>query len=159
MMTHATDRTAQAERLAVDLTAVDQRVQELDRRVTALHLLMAADDARHIEQAIIDAAAAATDLHKVTGVLGGSGLVQRLAERVEDLADPVLARRFDQLLDDIDATRRRVARSAVLTRVAASQLDQQLGQVLVPLEQTGMYSSPSQSAPNSSGPRLVDRLA
>ena len=159
MINQLDDQAAQADRLAVDLTAVDQRVQELDRRVTALHLLMAADDARHIEQAIIDAASAATDLHKVTGVLGGSGLVERLAERVEVLADPQLARRFDQLLDAIDSTRRRVARTAVLTRVASAQLDQQLGQVLGPLEQTGMYSRPSQSGPTPSGPRLVDRLA
>ena len=110
------------DRLRVDLTAVSQRVRELDRRVTALHLLMAADDARHIEQGIIDAAGAATDLHKVTSVLGGSGLVTRLRARVDDVDDADLDAVLADLEDEIDATRRRVLRSSVLTRVASAEL-------------------------------------
>ncbi|MDG2111546.1 MAG: hypothetical protein P8N02_02910, partial [Actinomycetota bacterium] len=158
--TTALDEGATLERLAVDLTAVRQRVRELDRRVTALQLLTAGDDSRHVEQAIMHAATAATDLHKVAGLLGGAGLMDQLRARVEATGDPTLAADLETLAEEIDVTRRRVARSSALASAASGQLDRQLALVLGTSESSGEYSGRRRSTGvASTGPRLVDRLA
>ena len=149
-----------AERLRVDLMALRQRVCQLDRRVTALQLLSAADDGRHIEQAIMDTAAAATDLHKVTELLGGRGMIDRLHERVVSLGDPTFARTLDALVDEIDEIRARVGRSSMLTTAASAQLEQQIALILGRPAVSGEYrSSPNSPAGYGASPRLVDRLA
>lgn len=148
------------DRLRVDLTAVRQRVRELDRRVTALQLLTAADDSRHVEQAIMHAATAATDLHKVAGLLGGIGLVEQLRSRVEAIGDGVAAAALDTLVAEIDLTRRRVTRSSALASAASAQLDRQLALVLGTPETSGEYGGAARRSPSATtGPRLVDRLA
>jgi hypothetical protein len=153
------DRQVMVERLNVDVTAVRQRVRELDRRVTALHLLTAADDVRHLPQAIVDAATAATNLHKVTELLGGSGLVDRLAERVAAAGDADARRAMAALVADIDQTRARVRRSTMLTTQAALQLHKQVESVLGPLETSGVYRPAVHIGGVAGGPRLVDTRA
>ncbi len=154
-------RAADIQRARVDVAAVRQRIRELDRRVTALHLLTAADDSRHLEQAIMDAASAATDLHKVASLLGGRGLLDQLHQRAVQLGDDVLRADVDALAGEIDATRARVARSSVLTSAVSSQLDRQLTGLFGQVETSGEYRAPTAAnvRPGSVGPRLVDRLA
>lgn len=152
---------ADIQRARVDVAAVRQRIRELDRRVTALHLLTAADDSRHIQQAIIDAAGAATDLHKVVSLLGGRGLIDRFEERADTFGDDELGRELTALGQEIDDTRARVARSSTLTSAASAQLERQLGELLGRPETSGEYRAHSAfgAHPGSIGPRLVDRLA
>jgi len=149
------------DRLRVDLTALRQRIRELDRRVTALQLLSAADDGRHIEQAIMDTAAAATDLHKVNELLGGRGLIDRLHERVVALGDLDCAQSLDTLVAEIDDTRARVERSSLLATASSRQLERQIAAILGRPAQSGEYTA-SPTLPGSddgASPRIVDRMA
>jgi hypothetical protein len=151
-----------ATRLRVDITALRQQVKELDRRVTALHLLTAADDSRHVEQAIIDAASAASNVHKVSSLLGGRGLLEALRDRSARLGalDLTIHEEIDALADEIEATHRRVTRSSLLNQTALVHLARQLGDVLGQPEPQTVYTPPNPSiSGQNNSPRLIDRMA
>lgn len=151
-----------ATRLRVDITALRQQVKELDRRVTALHLLTAADDSRHVEQAIMDAASAASNVHKVSALLGGRGLLDALRERSALLGelDLTIHEEIDALADEIEATQRRVTRSSLLNQTALVHLARQLGDVLGQPEPQTVYTPPNPSiSGRNNSPRLIDRMA